>query len=127
MATIDRIQAIVDRGRLITDEGSVTLTAQVKYDLLAAVHTMEQIENLQKLMATREKKREALRDKIITSCFNALKIFVDDKEKLKDIKSIDAALRVLNECRTEMLKLQSEDYETRKMHKEIQDGVSAGR
>ena len=127
MATVDRIQAILDRGKLVTDEGSVTLTAQIKYDLLAAVHSMEQLENLQKTMETRQTKREALRDKIVTSCFNALKTLTEDKNKLKDVKSIDAALRVLNECRTELIKLSSADHEAIKMQKEIKDGVSAGR
>lgn len=127
MATADRFYQMLERGRIITDEGSVNLTAQIKYDFLAAVHTMEQLENLQKLMETRRNKRKALRDKIMNSCFNALKMLTEDKEKLKDIKSIDAALRVLNECRSEMVKLAGEDHEADKLGKAIEDGVSAGR
>ena len=127
MATIDRFYTILDRGKIVGDEGSVMLTAQMKYDFLAATHTMEQLEKLQKLMETRRNKREALREKIANSCFNALKMLTDDKDKLKDVKSIDAALRVLNECRTEMIKLASSDHEAEKLGKEIQDGVSAGR
>ena len=126
MSTIDRFMTMLERGRIVTDEGSVSLTAQIKYDFLAAVHTMEQIENLQRTIETRRKKREALREKIATSCFNALKV-LEDREKLKDVKSLDAALRVLGECRTEMIKLASADHEDDKLGKEIQDGVSAGR
>ena len=126
MSTADRFYKMLERGRIVTDEGSVGLTAQIKYDFLAALHTMEQIENLQKLIESRRKKREALREKIATSCFNALKV-LEDKEKLKDVKSLDAALRVLGECRTEMIKLASSDHEDEKLGKVIEDGVSAGR
>ena len=127
MATLDRFYTMLDRGKILGDEGSVTFTAQMKYDFLAAAHTMEQMESLQKLMESRRKKREALRDKLMNSCYNALKALTDDKEKLKDVKSIDAALRVLNECRTEMIKMASADHEADKMGNEIKDGVSAGR
>ena len=127
MATEDRFRSILENGKIVTDEGSLNLSAQLKYDYLAAVHTMEQLENLQKVMEDRHKKREALREKLATSCFNALKMLTDDKEKLKDVKSIDAALRVLNECRTEMIKLASSDHEAEKLGKEIRDGISAGR
>ena len=126
MATMDRFREMLRENRVKTDEGSVELSAQIKYDFLAAVHTMEQIEKLQKVIENRRNKRAALREKIATSCFNALKV-LEDKEKLKDVKSLDAALRVLGECRTEMIKLASSDHEDDKLAKEIQDGVSAGR
>ena len=126
MATIDRFREMLSANRVKTDAGSVELSAQLKYDFLAAIHTMEQIENLQRLIESRRQKREALREKITTSCFNALTV-LEDKEKLRDVKSLDAALRVLGECRTEMIKLASSDHEDEKLWKVIEDGVSAGR
>ena len=127
MATIDRFKEMLSRSKVSTEEGSVNLSAQLKYDFLAAVHTMEQIESLQKVIENRRKKREAIREKLANSCFNALQTLTSDKEKLKDVKSIDAALRVLNECRTEMIKLSSSDHESDKLGYEVRDGVSAGR
>ena len=127
MATIDRFKEMLSRSKVSTDEGNVNLSAQLKYDFLAAVHTMEQLESLQKVIDNRRKKREALREKLMNSCYNTLTMLTSDKEKLKDVKSIDAALRVLNECRTEMIKLSSAEHESDKLGYEVRDGVSAGR
>ena len=128
MATIDRFKAAIKTGKITADSGLVaTLTAQMKYDYLAAVHTMDQIEELNKTITARLEKREGLKLKILASCRNSLKALVDDENALKEIKNIDRALKVLTECRSELVKMDGQSHEDHKLAKIIEDGVSAGR
>ena len=128
MATIDRFKAAIKNGKLASESGSiVALTAQMKYDYLAAIHTMEQIEELAETIKERTEKRNALREKIISSCRNTLKNLIENEKALTEIKHIDHALKVLNECRSEILKMEAQNHEDKKLGKVIEDGVSAGR
>ena len=103
------------------------LDAQLKYDYLAAVHTMEQLQDLANEFKDRNKKREDFKSKLLNSCRNTLKNLVDDENGLKELKNIDHAIKVLSDCRTELLKLEGQVHESRKLAKKIEDGVSAGR
>ena len=128
MATIDRFKGAIKNGKITADSGMVVnLSAQMKYDYLAAVHTMDQIEELNKTITARLNKREELKSKLLTSCRNSLKALVEDENGLKDIKNIDRALKVLHECRNELVKMDGQTHEDNKLAKIIEDGVSAGR
>ena len=111
----------------MTDDAALRLDAQLKYDVLAAIHTMDQIENLIKEIEERQKKREDFKAKLLTSCRNTLKNLVANDNNLKELKNIEHAIKVLNDCRTEMLKLEGAAHEDRKLAKKIEDGVSAGK
>ena len=127
MAVIDRFKGILEMGKIMTDGASLKLDAQLKYDYLAAVHSMEQLEDLAKEFKERNKKREDFKAKLITNCRNTLKGLVDNENGLKELKNIDHAIKVLSDCRTELLKLEGATHESRKLAKKIEDGVSAGR
>ena len=127
MAVIDRFKGILEVGKIMTDGASLKLDAQLKYDYLAAVHSMEQLENLAAEFKERNKKREDLKSKLINSCRNTLKGLVENENGLKEIKNIDHAIKVLSDCRTELLKLEGAAHESRKLAKNIEDGISAGR
>ena len=127
MATIDRFKEILNTGKIFTEGASMKLDAQLKYDYLAAVHTMEQLEDLAAEIKDRNKKRDDFKAKLLNSCRNTLKNMVEDPNGLKELKNIDHALKVLNDCRTELLKLEGGAHESRKLAKKIEDGVSAGR
>ena len=103
------------------------LDAQLKYDYLAAVHTMEQLQDLAAEFKDRNKKREDFKAKLLNSCRNTLKNLVEDENGLKELKNIDHAIKLLNDCRTELLKLEGAAHESHKLAKKIEDGVSAGR
>lgn len=127
MATIDRFKDIMKQGRISVGSDYLKLDAQLKYDCLAAIHTMEQLESLSDEFKERTKKRENFKAKLLDNCRNTLKTLVYDDNALKEIKNIDHAIKVLNDCRTELLKLEGASHEGRKLAKKIEDGVSAGR
>ena len=127
MATIDRFKEILKKGKIMTNDAALKLDAQLKYDYLAAIHTMDQLENLATEFKEREKKRDEFKAKLLNSCRNTLKNLVEDENGLKELKNIDHAIKVLNDCRTELLKLEGQAHENRKLGKKIEDGVSAGR
>ena len=127
MATIDRFKEILEKGKIMTEGAALKLDAQLKYDYLAAIHSMEQLQNLIDEIKNREKKREEFKSKLINSCKNNLKNLVEDENGLKEIKSIDHAIKLLNDCRTELIKLEGQTHEDKKLAKKVEDGVSAGR
>ncbi|MBR2179165.1 MAG: hypothetical protein IJ862_02060 [Selenomonadaceae bacterium] len=127
MATIDRFKDALQIGKIFTEGASMKLDAQLKYDYLAAVHTMDQLQDLATEFKDRNKKRDDFKAKLLNSCRNTLKNLVDDENGLKDLKNIDHAIKVLNDCRTELLKLDGAAHESHKLAKKIEDGVSAGR
>ena len=127
MATIDRFKDIMKQGRISVGSDYLKLDAQLKYDCLAAIHTMEQLESLAATFKEREKKREAFKAKLLENCRNTIKTLVYDENALKEVKNIDHAIKVLNDCRTELLKLEGAAHEGHKLAKKIEDGVSAGR
>lgn len=126
MATIDRFKDALASGIALSDsEKTVPLTAQMKYDYLAAVHTMDQLMNLYDEFQARKKRRAAFCEKISNACKMSLKKIADSDELLTT-KQISAALKVLNDCHDELLKIESVSHECEKLEKFIADGVSAG-
>lgn len=126
MATIDRFREFMDSGKIKSGDVDVPLSAQLKYDCLSAIHTMEQLENLAAEIESRKKYRADLREKLLKGCRQSLKKLGDDEEGLT-LKKIDAAIKMLIEFRQEIVKIDSEAKESEKLAKFIRDGVSAGR
>ena len=125
MGTFERFQDALKNGT-VTPEGGEQLSAQLKYDYLAAVHTMEQLMNLEKEFKARKERRNQLLEKISTSCRMSLKKIVDS-EGVFTLKQIDAAITGLQECRSEILKIEHSERIDGKLANIIKDGVSAGR
>ncbi|MBQ7197635.1 MAG: hypothetical protein IJS29_00065 [Selenomonadaceae bacterium] len=125
MGTFERFQDALKNGT-VNPDGGEKLSAQLRYDYLAAVHTMEQIMNLEKEFKSRKERREKLLEKISASCRKSLKNIVDS-EGVFTLKQIDAAITGLQECRSEILKLEHSEKIDGKLSKIIIDGVSAGR
>ena len=122
MGTFERFQDALKNGT-VTPEGGEKLSPQLKY---AAVHTMEQLLNLDKEFKNRKKNRTQLLEKISNSCKMSLKKIVDS-EGVFTLKQLDAALKGLQECRSEILKIEHSESIDAKLSKIIADGVSAGR
>ena len=126
MATLDRFKEAVDAGTIIdANDLEVPLSAQMKYDYLAAVHTMEQLEKLAREIENRKRSRAKLEDELFKSCKQVLKKLADDEKPLT-LRKIDDAIKTLNDCRREIMKLDSAARESEKLAKLIKDGVSAG-
>ena len=126
MATIDRFKDAVDAGTIIdANDLEVPLSAQLKYDYLAAIHTMEQLEKLAREIENRKRSRAKLEDELFKSCKQVLKKLADDEKPLT-LKKIDDAIKTLNDCRREVMKIDSAARESEKLAKLIKDGVSAG-
>ena len=126
MATIDRFKEPLQKGGISIDGKLIPLTAQMKYDYMAAVHTMEQLLDLAAAIEKNNKKRADLRKKISNSCKISLKKLVET-EDIITLKQIDAAIQGLQECKNELAKLEVADKETAKLAEYIKDGISAGR
>ena len=126
MATLDRFKEAVDAGTIIdANDLEVPLSAQMKYDYLAAVHTMEQLEKLAREIENRKRSRAKLEDELFKSCKQVLKKLADDEKPLT-LRKIDDAIKTLNDCRREIMKIDSAARESEKLAKLIKDGVSAG-
>lgn len=126
MTTIDRFKEPLQKGEIEADGQSIKMTAQLKYDYLAAVHSMEQLLNVIEAINKQNKKRENLREKISNSCKMSLKKLAETEEIIT-LKQIDATIQGLQDCRNELLKLETADKETAKLFEFVKDGVSAGR
>ena len=127
MATIDRFKEAVESGAISdANDMEAPLSAQMKYDYLAAIHTMEQIEKLAREFENRSRSRESLKEELFKSCKQAIKKIADD-EKALTLKKVDDAIKILSDCRREIMKIDSAEKESGKLAKLIEDGVSAGR
>lgn len=126
MATIDRFKDAVESGK-ITDahDLEVQLSAQMKYDYLAAIHTMEQLDKLAREFENHKRARAKLKEELFKSCKQAIKKLAEDNSELT-LKKIDEATKLLTDCRREILKIDSTERESEKLAKLIRDGVSAG-
>ncbi len=126
MATIDRFKDAVESGK-ITDahDLEVQLSAQMKYDYLAAIHTMEQLDKLACEFENHKRARAKLKEELFKSCKQAIKKLAEDNSELT-LKKIDEATKLLTDCRREILKIDSTERESEKLAKLIRDGVSAG-
>lgn len=125
MGTFERFQGALKNGT-VSPEGGEKLSAQLKYDYMAAVHTMEEILNLEKEFKSRKKVRENLLEKISGSCRKSLAKIVES-EGVLTLKQLEAAIKGLQECRNEILKIDIVAREDEKLAKIIVDGISAGR
>ena len=126
MATIDRFKDAVDKGRISVGGGAAApLSAQMKYDYLAAIHTMQQLENLAAEIEIRKDYRAKLKNELLKSCCQSLKKLAEDEDNFT-LRKIDAAIKMLNDCRSEVAKIDSATREADKLAELIKDGVSAG-
>ena len=126
VATIDRFKDSVDTGTIIdANDLEVPLSAQMKYDYLAAIHTMEQLDKLAREIENRKRSRANLKEELFKSCKQALKKLAEDNNALT-LKKIDDAIKTLKDCRREIMKIDSAAKESDKLAKIIKDGVSAG-
>lgn len=126
MATIDRFKDAVDKGRISVGGGAAApLSAQMKYDYLAAIHTMQQLENLAAEIEVRKNYRAKLKRELIQSCCQSLKKLAEDEDNIT-LRKIDAAIKMLIDCRYEVAKIDSATREADKLADFIKDGVSAG-
>ena len=126
MATLDRFKEAVDTSIIIdANDLEVPLSAQMKYDYLAAIHTMEQLEKLAREFENRKRSRATLKDELFKSCKQALKKLAEDDKPLT-LKKIDDAIKTLSDCRREIMKIDSASKESDKLAKLIKDGISAG-
>ena len=126
LATIDRFKDAVDKGRISVGGGAAApLSAQMKYDYLAAIHTMQQLENLAAEIEVRKEYRAKLKNELLKSCCQSLKKLAEDEDNLT-LRKIDAAIKMLTDCRYEVAKVDSATREAEKLAELIKDGVSAG-
>ena len=126
MATLDRFKEATETGTIIdANDLEVPLSAQLKYDFLAAIHTMEQLEKLAREIENRKRSRIKLEDELFKSCKQMLKKLGDDEKPLP-LRKIDDAIKTLNDCRREIMKIDSAARESDKLAKLIKDGISAG-
>ena len=126
MATLDRFKEAVETGTTIdANDLEVPLSAQMKYDYLAAIHTMEQLEKLAREIENRKRSRVKLEDELFKSCKQLLKKLADSEKPLT-LKKIDDAIKTLKDCRREIMKIDSAARESEKLAKLIKDGISAG-
>lgn len=126
LATIDRFKEAIDKGMISVGGGAAApLSAQMKYDYLAAIHTMEQLTTLAAEIENRNSYREKLKRELLKSCCQSLKKLADDEDNLT-LRKIEAAIKMLLDCRYEVAKIESATRESRKLSELIKDGVSAG-
>ena len=127
MATIDRFKDVLETGTIIdANDMEAPISAQMKYDYLAAVHTMEQLDKLAREIENRKRSRTALKEDLFKSCKQAIKKLADDGNPL-NLKKIDDAIKLLTDCRREIMKIDSAARESNKLFDFIKDGVTAGK
>ena len=126
MATIDRFKEVVESGIIIdADDMEAPLSPQMKYDYLAAINSMVQLEALIAEFDNRKKYRTDLKATLLKSCSQSLKKIADDEENFT-LKKIDTAIKMLTDCRREVAKIDSVERECDRLAKIIRLGVSAG-
>lgn len=125
MAVIDRFKDALEVNKISdANDLEVPMSAQMKYDFLAAVHTMEQLEKLAREFENRKRARTKLKEELFKSCKHTIEKLA--KDEALTLKKIDDAIKVLTDCRREVGKLDSVDKESERLAKFIKDGVSAG-
>ena len=125
MATIDRFKEVVESGVILdADEMEAPLSPQMKYDYMAAINAMEQLKNIIAEIADRKQYRAKLKEELLRSCCQSLKKIAEDENALT-LKKIDAAIKMLMDCRSEITKIDSVERETDKLAKLVRKGISA--
>ncbi|MBR6711481.1 MAG: hypothetical protein IKI76_00595 [Selenomonadaceae bacterium] len=125
MATVDRFKEVVESGIIMdADDMEAPLSPQMKYDFMAAINSIEQLESLIAEIANRKKYRAKLKAELLKSCCQSLKKLADNEEDFT-LRKIDMAIKMLMDCRYEVTKIDSVEKETDKLSKLIRKGVSA--
>ena len=125
MAIVDRFKEVVESGVIMdADDMEAPLSPQMKYDFMAAINSIEQLESLIAEIANRKKYRVKLKTELLKSCCQSLKKLADNDEDFT-LKKIDMAIKMLTDCRYEVTKIDSVEKETEKLSKLIRKGVSA--
>ncbi len=125
MATIDRFKEAVESGTILdADDMEAPLSPQMKYDYMAAINAMQQLMDITAEIANRKNYRAKLKAELLKSCCQSLKKIADDENGLT-LKKIDAAIKMLMDCRSEVTKIDSVERETDKLAKLIRKGISA--
>ena len=125
MAVADRFKEVVESGVIMdADDMEAPLSPQMKYDFMAAINSIEQLESLIAEIANRKKYRAKLKAELLKSCCQSLKKLADNDEDFT-LRKIDMAIKMLTDCRYEVTKIDSAEKETEKLSKLIRKGVSA--
>ena len=125
MATVDRFKEVVESGIIMdADDMEAPLSPQMKYDFMAAINSIEQLESLIAEIANRKKYRAKLKGELLKSCCQSLKKLADNEEDFT-LRKIDMTIKMLSDCRYEVTKIDSAEKETEKLAKLIRKGVSA--
>lgn len=125
MATADRFKEVVESGVIIdADDMEAPLSPQMKYDFMAAINAMTELEAVSAEISNRKKYRAKLKAELLKSCCQSLKKLADDEEGFT-MRKIDMAIKMLTDCRYEITKVDSADKESEKLSKLIRKGVSA--
>ena len=125
MATIDRFKEVVESGTILdADDMEAPLSPQMKYDYMAAINAMQQLMDVTAEIANRKNYRAKLKAELLKSCCQSLKKIADDENGLT-LKKIDAAIKMLTDCRSEITKIDILERETDKLAKLVRKGISA--
>ena len=125
MATIDRFKEVVDSGIIIdADDMEAPLSPQMKYDFMAAINAMSELESVIAEIANRKRYRTKLKTELLKSCCQSLKKIAEDEDGFT-LRKIDMAIKMLTDCRYEVTKIDSADKEIDKLSKLIRKGVNA--
>ena len=125
MAVTDRFKEVVESGVVMdADDMEAPLSPQMKYDFMAAINSIEQLESLIAEIGNRKKYRAKLKAELLKSCCQSLKKLADTEEDFT-LRKIDMAIKMLTDCRYEVTKIDSVEKETDKLSKLIRKGVSA--
>ena len=125
MAIVDRFKEITESGVIVdADEMEAPLSPQMKYDFLAAINAINQLEAINAEFTTRKKYREELKATLLKSCAQSVKKITDDEENFT-LKKIDTAIKMLTDCRREIAKIDSVDRECERLAKITRHGANA--
>ena len=125
MATIDRFKEVVESGTILdADDMEAPLSPQMKYDYMAAINAMQQLMDVTAEIANRKNYRAKLKAELLKSCCQSLKKLAEDENGLT-LKKIDAAIKMLTDCRSEITKIDILERETDKLAKLVRKGISA--
>ena len=125
MATIDRFKEVVESGTILdADDMEAPLSPQMKYDYMAAINAMQQLMDITAEIANRKNYRAKLKAELLKSCCQSLKKLAEDENGLT-LKKIDAAIKMLTDCRSEITKIDILERETDKLAKLVRKGISA--
>ena len=125
MAIVDRFKEITESGVIVdADEMEAPLSPQMKYDFLAAINAINQLEAINAEFTNRKKYREELKATLLKSCAQSVKKITDDEENFT-LKKIDTAIKMLTDCRREIAKIDSVDRECERLAKITRHGANA--